>query len=126
MSIQDQNRLYEETKFNNEPNEEVYELNDYRRYRDKLIWEEFAEYSPRREQVESYSEDKCDNESLCLNEVFQDNLDTHTPPKERVKLCCEDVCEDESLCLDVVFQDNLDTHTPVSYTHLTLPTIYSV
>ena len=56
-----------------------------------------AEYSPRREQVESYSEDKCDDESLCLDEVFQDDWDTRTPPKEKVKSYCEDICEDDVL-----------------------------
>jgi len=75
-------RLHEENEFNNEPNEEVYELNDYRWYRDKLIREQLAEYSPCRAQVESYSEDKYDDESLCLDEVFQDNLNTHTPLKK--------------------------------------------
>jgi len=54
-----------------------------------------AEYSPRKEQVESYNEDKCDDEFLCLDEVFQENLDTHTPPKKTVELYCEDVCEDD-------------------------------
>ena len=82
MSILDHIHLHEENKFNNEPNKEVCELNDYRRYRDKLIREQLAEYSHRREKVESYSEDKCDDESLCLDEVFQDNLDTHMPPRK--------------------------------------------
>ena len=68
-----------------------------------------AEYSPRRKQVESYSEDKCDDESLCLDEVFQDNLDTHTPPKEIVELYSEDVCEDDKpLFLDILFKDECD------------------
>ena len=68
-----------------------------------------AEYSPHREQVESYSEDKCDDESLCLDEVFQDDLDAHTPPKEKSKLYCEDVCEDdEPLFLDILFKDKCD------------------
>jgi len=63
-----------------------------------------AEYSPRREKVESYSEDKCDDESLCLDKVFQDNLDTHTLPKKIVELYCEDVSEDdEPLFLDILF-----------------------
>ena len=65
-----------------------------------------AEYSPRRKKVESYSEDKCDDESLCLDKVFQDNLDTHTPPKKIVELYCEDVCEDnEPLFFDILFKD---------------------
>ena len=45
------------------------------------------------------------NESLCLDEVFQDNLGTHTPPKETVELYCEDVCEDdEPLFLDILLR----------------------
>jgi len=68
-----------------------------------------AKYSPRREQVESYSEDKCDDESLCLDEVFQDNWDTHTPPKEKVKSYCEDICEaNVPLFLDILFKDKCD------------------
>ena len=68
-----------------------------------------AEYSPRKEQVESYSEDKCDDESLCMDEVFQDNLDTHTPLKETVELYCEDVYkDDEPLFLDILFMDECD------------------
>ena len=68
-----------------------------------------VEYSPRREQVESYSEDKCDDESLCLDEVFQDDWDTHTPPKEKIKSYCEDICEDdEPLFLDILFKDKCD------------------
>ena len=59
------------------------------------------------EQVESYSEDKCDDESLCLDDVIQDNLDTHTPPKETVELYCEDVWEDdEPLFLDILFKND--------------------
>ena len=65
-----------------------------------------AEYSPRREQVESYS-DKCDDESLCLDEIFQDDWDAHTPPKQKVKSYCENICEDdEPLFLDILFKDN--------------------
>jgi len=45
-----------------------------------------AKYTPRREQVESYSENKCDDRSFYLGEVFQDDWDTHTPPKEKVEL----------------------------------------
>ena len=84
MSIIDHIRLHEANKFNkvDKPNEEVCILDDYRQYQDKLIREQLAEYSPHREQVESYSEDKCDNEFLCLDEVFQDNLNTNTPPKK--------------------------------------------
>jgi len=82
ISILNHIRLHEANEFNNvdKPDEKVCILDDYRRFRDKLIRDHLAEYSPRREQVESYSEDKCDDESLCLDEVFQDNWDTHTPP----------------------------------------------
>ena len=74
-----------------------------------MIREQLAEYLSRREQAESYSEDKCDDESLCLNEVFQDNLDTHTPPKKTVEIYCEDACEDdEPLFLDILFKDESD------------------
>ena len=50
-----------------------------------MIGDHLAKITPRRKQVESYCEDKCDDESLCLDEVFQDDWDTHTPPKEKVK-----------------------------------------
>ena len=75
-----------------------------------------AEYSPRREQVESYSEDKCDDKFLYLDKVFQDNLDTHTPPKETVELYCEDVCEDdEPLFFDILFKDECDHSSEKTY-----------
>jgi len=46
---------------------------------------------------------------LCLDEVFQDNLDTHTPPKETVELYHEDVYEDdEPLFLDILFKNECD------------------
>jgi len=91
MSILNHIRLHKENKFNNEPYEEIYE------------------YIPCREQVESYSEDKYDDESLCLDEVFQVNLDTHTPPKEIVELYGENVCEnDEPLFLYILFKDECD------------------
>jgi len=68
-----------------------------------------VEYTPRREKVESYSEDKCGDEFLCLDEVFQEDLNTYTPPKEKVELYCEDVCEDdEPLLLDILFNDECD------------------
>ena len=52
-----------------------------------------------------YSEDKCDDKSLCLDEVFQDNLDTHTALKETVELYSEDVCEDDKpLFLDILLR----------------------
>ena len=70
MSILDHIRLHEENEFNNEPDQEVCELNDYRWFWDKLIGDHLIKYTPRREQVESYSEDKCDDESLCLDEMF--------------------------------------------------------
>jgi len=49
MSILDHIRLHEENESNNEPDEEVCELNVYRRYRDKQIREQLTEYSPRRD-----------------------------------------------------------------------------
>jgi len=68
-----------------------------------------AEYSPHREQVDSYSEDKSDDESLCLDEVIQDNLDTHTSPKETVEFYCEDVCEDDGLLFhNILFNNECD------------------
>ena len=109
MSILNHIRLYKENELNNELDEKVCELNDNHQYRDKLIREQLAEYSPRREQVESYSEDKYDDESLCLDEVFQVTLDTHTPPKEIVELYGENVCEnDEPLFLYILFKDECD------------------
>ena len=64
MSILNQIHFHEANKFNNVdmPDAEVCILDDYRRFQDKLIRDHLAEYSPRREQVESYSEDKCDDE----------------------------------------------------------------
>ena len=78
MSILDHIRFHEENEFNNvdKPDEEVCILNDYHQFRDKLVRDHLAEYTPRKEKVESYSEDKCDNESLCLDEAFQEDLDT--------------------------------------------------
>jgi len=74
-----------------------------------LIRDHLTEYTTRREQVDSYSEDKCDDEFLYLDEVFQDDLDTHTPPNEKDELYCEDVCEvDEPLFLDILFKDECD------------------
>jgi len=52
MSILNHIRLHEENEFNNEH------------------YEEICEYTPCREKIESYSEDKYDYESLCLDEVF--------------------------------------------------------
>jgi len=44
-----------------------------------------------------------------LDEVFQDNLDTHTPLKETIKLYCKDVYEDnDPLFLDILFEDERD------------------
>ena len=65
MSILYHIRLHEENEFNTEPDKKVCIFDDYRRYWDKLIRDQLAEYSPRREQVESYSEDKCDDKFLC-------------------------------------------------------------
>ena len=81
-----------------------------------------AEYSPRREQVESYSEDKCNDESLCLDEVFQDEWDTHTPPKEKVKSYCEDICEDdEPLFLEYYLKINAIIVVRKRMSHLEFP-----
>jgi len=107
MSILD-HILHEANEFNNvdKLDEEVCKLDDYCRFRDKLIRDYLAECTPRKEQVESYSEDKYDDESLCLDEVFQDDWDTHIPPKGKVELYCENVCEDdEPLFLDILFKD---------------------
>ena len=54
MLILNHIRLYEENEFNNvdKPDEKVCILNDYRRFRDKLIRDHLAEYTPRMEQVE--------------------------------------------------------------------------
>jgi len=86
MSILDHISLHVVNLFNNvdKPNEEVGILDDYHRFRDKLIRDHLAEYTHRREQVETYSEDKCDDESLSLDEMFQDVWDTYTPPKKKV------------------------------------------
>jgi len=74
-----------------------------------MIRNHLAEYTPRREQVESYSENKYDDKSVCLDEVFQNVWDTHTPPKEKVESYCEDVCEDdEPLFLDILFKNKYD------------------
>jgi len=61
------------------------------------------------EQVESYCEDKCDDdESLCLDELFRDDWDTHTPPEEKIELCCEDTCEDdEPLFVDCLWMSTI-------------------
>jgi len=81
----------------------------------------------RREQVESYCEDNCNNDKpiekvihvhevckfdddfLCLDYLFRDDLVTYTPLEEKVESCCEDVCiVDESLFLDALFKDQCD------------------
>ena len=51
MSILDHIRLHEENEFNNEPDEKVCILDDYHRFRDKLIRDQLVEYSHHREQV---------------------------------------------------------------------------
>ena len=112
-SILDYIYFHEENKFNTceKPIDEVCIFDDFPRFWDKVIKYHLAKIIPCREQVESYCEDKHvdDDESLCLDELFWDDLDTHTPLEEKVELCCEDTCEDdEPLFLDILFKDECD------------------
>ena len=75
-----------------------------------MIRDHLSTHKSRREQVESYCEDDCnddkpikevihvhevckfDDDSLCLDDLFRDDLVTYTPPGEKIESCCEDVC----------------------------------
>jgi len=94
-------------------------FDDYPRFLDKVIRDHLTTYRSRREQVESYCEDDCnddepieevihmhevckfDDDSLCLDDLFRDDLVTYTPPEEKIESCCEDVrIVDEPLFLN--------------------------
>ena len=99
MSILNHIRLDEAKKFNNieKSIEEVYILDDYARFLDKVIKGYLATHRSRREQVESYCEDDC-NDDKPIKEVIH----VHEVAK----------FDDNSLCLDDLFRDDLVTYTP--------------
>jgi len=126
MSIVNHIRLDKAKKFNNieKPIEEVCIFNDYPRFLDKVIRDHLATYTSHREQVELYCEDDCngdepiekvihvhevckfDDDSLCLDDMFRDDLVTYTPLEEKVESFYEDACiVDEPLFLDELFKD---------------------
>ena len=71
MSILNHIRLNEAKKFNNveKPIEKVCILDDYPRFLNKVIRDHLAIHRSRREQVESYCEDNC-NDDKPIEEVY--------------------------------------------------------
>jgi len=104
MSVLYHIRLDEAKKFNNidKPINKVCIFDDYHRFLDKVIRNHLATYKSRRKQVESYCEDECngdepiekiihvhevckfDDDSLCLDDLFRDDLVTYTPPRRKL------------------------------------------
>ena len=120
--------MTKQKKFNNIEKfiEEVCIFDDYLRFLDKVIKDHLAIHKSRREKVESYWKDNCndepieevihvhevckfDDDSLCLDDLFKDDLVTYLPSEEKVELYGEDACEDdEPLFLNVLFKNECD------------------
>ena len=136
MSILDHICLDEVKKFNNveKPIEKVCIFDDYPRFLDKMTRDHLATHRSRREQDESYCEDDCnddepieevkhvhevckfDDDSLCLDDLFRDDLVTYTPLEDKIESYYEDVCiVDEALFLDELFKDECDHSDEKTY-----------
>jgi len=88
---------------------EVYKLNNDPQCLDEVIRNYLATYTPHVEPVESYCEDKCDNDKLLLQDKFEDEfsifcektsieeqniLSTHMKKMKHTDQNCEDACMD--------------------------------
>jgi len=66
-------------------------------------FEEFEEEKQVEEVMQVYEARCFDDDPLCLDKSFEDDLVTRTPPVEQIKSCCEDGCDDdESWLLDTI------------------------
>ena len=131
ISILNRIRLDEAKKFNNveKPIEEVCILDDYLKFLDKVIRVHLATHRSRREQVESYCKDDCNNDetieevihvheeykfdddSLCLDDLFRDDLVIYTPTEEKIESCANlmMILYVWMTCLEMIW---LHTHPP--------------
>jgi len=120
MSIQEHINFHKMNKVQTlRPEEQIVDYNNMSTHSIEMAFEsplfhfnqfEEHEYEKQVEEVVHVHEAcNLDDDPLCLDELYIDDLDTHTPPVEQVESSCEDAyLDDEPLFLDELFKNECD------------------